>query len=52
MAAPVVREVLPASMGAEVAEHVALTHDGVRTPMKAATQQASKPEAAVAVVHP
>ena len=52
MAAPVVREVLPASMGAEVAEHVALTHDGVRTPMKAAAQQASKPGAAAAVVHP
>ena len=52
MAATVVDEALPAWMVAEVVEHVALTHDGVRTPMKAATQQASKPEAAVAVVHP
>ena len=51
MAATVVDEALPAWMVAEVVEHVALTHDGVRTwtrtPMKAATQQASKPEAAV-----
>ena len=53
MAAPVVGEVRPALMGEEVAEqHVALTHDGVRTLMKAAAQQAPKPGAAAAVVHP
>ena len=48
MAATVVDEALPAWRAAE-GEHVALTHDGVRTrtPTKAATQQASKPEAAV-----